>query len=183
MSIKIIDLEIIHKDLIDQIANILVDCFKQYSPSWVPDQSTAKQKVLNSLVDGYRSRVLVDHNQTVLGWAGGIAHKNVWEIHPIAVSKREQRKGYGRLLVEDVSAIAKANGAVAVWAGTGDETGATSFAKTDLYKNTASALVNFQVPENHPVNFWLRVGFTLVGVLPDEEGLGKPGIHFSRRLV
>ncbi len=32
----------------------------------------------------------------------------------------------------------------------------------------------------HPLGFWLAVGFTVVGVFPDAEGIGKPTILMAR---
>jgi aminoglycoside 6'-N-acetyltransferase I len=87
------------------------------------------------------------------------------------------------MLVEDISELARAGGAVSVWAGAGDESQSTSFSSANLYRSPTAAMVDFDVPDDHPINFWLGVGFTLVGVRPDEEGLGKPGIHFARRIA
>lgn len=87
------------------------------------------------------------------------------------------------MLVDDIANLARLGGAVAVWAGTSDETGSTSFSHADLYRSPTAEMVDFRVPRDHPVNFWLAIGFTLVGVLPDEEGLAKPGLHFARRIA
>lgn len=53
----------------------------------------------------------------------------------------------------------------------------------DLYQDAAKAMSNFEVSARHPINFWLKMGFSLVGVMPDEEGLGKPGITFAKRVI
>jgi|TARA_Y100000294_G_C8522107_1_gene323331 aminoglycoside 6'-N-acetyltransferase I len=90
--------------------------------------------------------------------------------------------GFGRKLVEDLSSLAKSSGAVSIWAGTSDETDATSFSRYDLYKNMVEAVQNISAPPHHPIYFWLKMGFSIVGVIPDEEGLGKPSIHFAKRL-
>ncbi len=118
-----------------------------------------------------------------MGWIGAIKGERVWEIHPIAVSPEYQRHGVGKLLVSDIEHLAKEAGAVSVWAGTGDETNSTSFSKVDLYNDLKSALERVEAPDDHAVNFWLGIGYSIVGVLPDEEGLGKPGIHFAKRIV
>ena len=33
----------------------------------------------------------------------------------------------------------------------------------------------------HPLGFWQRVGYTVVGVIPDAEGPGKPTILLAKR--
>lgn len=168
---------------IQQIEVMLCEAFKEFSPAWVPNLATANQKIQESFAADRVSRVLVDADSQVLGWGGAIIGDNVWEIHPMVVKPTAQRCGYGRMLVDELIHQAKSMGAVAVWAGTGDETGATSFSKVDLYNDPASAIANFEAPTNHPIFFWLKIGFSIVGVLPDEEGLGKPGIHLAKRIV
>lgn len=168
---------------IDQIATFLVDCFRQYSPTWLPDRAACLEEIEESFAEDRRSRVLLDDQDAAVGWIGAITDEHLWEIHPIAVSPHAQRLGYGRLLVEDICRLATDRGAVAIWAGTSDETFSTSFSKMDLYKDAAAAMGPFDAPADHPLWFWSKMGFAIVGVQPDEEGLGKPGIHFAKRLV
>ena len=66
---------------------------------------------------------MVNDRGEAVGWIGAIKGKHVWEIHPIAVSTPEQGKGLGQTLVQDIIRLARNHGAVAVWAGTSDETG------------------------------------------------------------
>ncbi len=183
MDPTIVDLTENDEDLIDQIAGFLPDCFRRFSPEWVPTIEIAQEKVFESLSGGRRSRVLIDENRTALGWIGAIVDENVWEIHPIAVAPQAQRNGYGARLVNDIVLLAKASGAVAVWAGTSDETQSTSFSKFDLYREAARAMENVEAAPGHAVNFWLKMGFSLVGVIPDEEGLDRPGILFAKRVT
>ncbi len=183
MSIYIKDLNDTDVDLIDQLANILFDCFFDYSPDWLPTLEDAIEVVQESFDPGRRSRILVDEQNDVLGWIGAFEDDNCWEIHPIVVAREHQRKGYGELLINDIAAIARASGAVALWAGTSDEVNATSLSGADLYNDPFTAIKNLTAEKNHPVNFWRKAGFTLVGVIPDEEGLNKPGIHFAKRII
>ncbi len=138
--VSIVDLRDSDGDRIDQIAEFLFKCFRKYAPEWLPDLESCKEEVQESFEPGRRSRVLIDGDGRALGWVSTIIDDNVWEIHPIAVSPKEQRKGYGAMLINDVAQLARAGGAVAMWAGTSDETGSTSFSDIDLYKNPASAL-------------------------------------------
>ena len=183
MSNTIVNLTHSHLDLIEQISHMLFECFQEFAPDWLPTLNDCREEILESLEPQRVSRVLVDEKQNVLGWVGAIPHVNVWEIHPIAVSPTVQRKGYGELLVNDIAELAKSGGAVAIWAGTSDETNATSLSRADLYKDPFGALQNITAKPNHPIHFWQKAGFTLVGIMPDEEGFGKPGIHFARRIV
>lgn len=179
---RVTDLTEADIDLIDQVAHILLECFAEFSPGWLATLEDAVDEVFESFEPGRRSRVLINDAEDVLGWVGAFEDEHCWEIHPIAVALEHQRQGHGTGLVEDIAALAREAGAVALWAGTGDETGATSLFGRDLYADPLAAMTNLTAAARHPVNFWRKVGFTLVGVLPDEEGLGKPGIHFARRI-
>ena len=35
---------------------------------------------------------------------------------------------------------------------------------------------------NHPYEFYQKVGFTIVGVIPDANGFGKPDIMMAKRV-
>lgn len=183
MPPTIVDLTESDTDLIEQIVVFLPDCFREFSPAWLTDTGVAREEVTESLAVERRSRVLIDEERNALGWIGAIPDENVWEIHPIAVAPAAQGKGYGTLLVDDIVGLARTAGAVAVWAGTSDETGATSLSNADLYGDAAAAMQILTADPRHPVHFWRKMGFSLVGVMPDAEGLGKPGITFARRIV
>jgi len=168
--------------LIKQIVVLLEQCFTPFSPDWLPTDKKRLEEIQKSFEIGRRSRVLVNSSNEVLGWIGAIEDENLWEIHPIAVNIQYRRQGFAMLLINDLMALAKASGAVAIWAGTSDETLATNLSRADLYSDPFGAIRSLTVVENHPLNFWRRSGFTMVGVMPDQEGLDKPGIHFSKRL-
>ena len=168
---------------IEEVAEFLLECTRKYAPDWLLDLDACREEIHDSFDANRRSRVLLDDAGHAIGWIGAITDDHVWEIHPIVIAPNHQRRGYGRMLVEDISELARASGAVSVWAGTSDETGSTSFSSAALYQSPTAAMVDFDVPKDHPVNFWLALGFSLVGVMPDEEGLSKPGIHFARRIA
>ncbi len=55
----------------------------------------------------------------------------------------------------------------------------------DLYVEPLEAMRNLGVRDytlGHAYQFWQRVGFTVVGVIPDAEGLGVPSIHLAKKL-
>ncbi len=117
-----------------------------------------------------------------VAWIGVIPHNSgrVWEIHPIAVRTEDQGKGYGRRLVLDIEQLADVNGVLTLFAGTSDETAATSLFGANLYDDPLSAMANIRAEGMHAYKFWLSVGFRIVGVLPDAEGVGRPGIHLAK---
>ena len=183
MTPQIIDLLETDAAQIEQVAQFLYACFRKYAPGWLPDIVACREEVQESFQAARRSRILLDDQGRPIGWIGAITDENLWEIHPIAVAQQAQRQGYGRLLVEDVVALARESGAVSVCAGTSDETASTSFSRMNLYQDAAAAIRDFEAPADHPVHFWLKMGFSIVGVQPDAEGPGKPSIHFAKRIV
>jgi len=183
VTVEIRDLDESDADLIDQLAHVLVDGFAAHAPEWLPTLEDAIEEIHESFEPGRRSRVLINTEQDVLGWIGAFEDEHCWEIHPIVVAVDHQRQGYGAMLVDNIAQLAREAGAVSLWAGTSDETNATSLSSADLYADPLAAMKNMTANENHAVNFWRKAGFTLVGVIPDGEGLGKPGIHFAKRIV
>lgn len=121
----------------------------------------------------------------LLGWVGAIPAYDgrVWELHPLVVDPARQGEGIGRGLVEALLAELTRRGAATVWLGTDDDTGATSLSGVDLYPDP---LVHLQALEDvsgrHPSSFYRRLGFVVVGVIPDANGFGQPDILMARRL-
>lgn len=76
---------------------------------------------------------------------------------------------------------AKKQGGLTIYLGADDEEGESSLAHVDLYDNLPKRLAGF-IPGMHPSGFYLKMGYTLAGVLPDANGYGKPDIFFAKRL-
>ena len=54
-------------------------------------------------------------------------------------------------------------------------------ANVDLYDDLPRRLREFD-PGTHQTAFYLKHGFIVVGVMPDEYGIGKPDIFMAKRL-
>jgi aminoglycoside 6'-N-acetyltransferase I len=66
--------------------------------------------------------------------------------------------------------------------GADDENGRTSLGGMDLYPDVLGKLRSVQNRGSHPFEFYLRVGYHLVGVIPDANGFGKPDILMAKRI-
>ena len=179
----IIDLTRDRPELIDGAAALLHDAFRGRTREW-QDFDSAKQEVLESLSSDRASRVALDASGHVIGWIGAIPmySGNVWEIHPLVVDGRRRHLGIGRRLIEDVETIAARNGALTLFAGSDDENDETSLSGADLYADLPGAIRNIRNLRGHPYEFYLRVGFRIVGVVPDANGTGKPDILLAKRI-
>jgi len=179
--LKIVD---VNAHAIKQIAELLVDGFRDTgSASW-RTMEEAMAEVRESLQPGRISRMAVDEQGDVVGWIAGIEayNGNVWELHPLVVRRDRQRQGLGRRLVEDFERQVAKRGGHTVLLGTDDENSRTTLGEIDLYPDVLDKLRAIQNREQHPFEFYLRVGYHVVGVIPDANGFGKPDILMAKRV-
>ena len=125
-----------------------------------------------------------DDNGTVLGWIGGISEYrgNVWELHPLAVRPDYQVKGIGSALVTDLEERVKERGGFTIRVGTDDEDNMTTLGGIDLYPNVFEHIARIRNIKGHPYEFYQKLGFVIVGVILDANGLGKPDIIMAKRV-
>jgi aminoglycoside 6'-N-acetyltransferase I len=171
--------------LVDELARLTYKAFKTHAPDWLPTTADARRRVLQAAAPDRINRVLLNPHAKPLGWIGvtPINHGRIWEIHPLAIAPAEQGKGYGSMLVNEIEWLAQLHGVLGLLVGTSDETGATPLYGVDLYQNPCELLNRLTCAEQHAVTFWRKVGFTVVGVLPDAEGRGRPGITLAKRVA
>ena len=144
----------------------------------------AREEVGFSLDPDRVSRIAVADDDTVLGWIGGIRQYDglVWELHPLVVSERHRRHGIGGALVRDLEAIVGARGGVTLWAGADDMAGETSLGDIDLFSSLPAAFSDVRSHGGHPLPFYRRLGFQVIGVMPDANGPGRPDIFLGKRI-
>jgi len=183
--VRIVDLHPDDEEQIRQAAVLLVEGFREQAPDSWPTVESALAEVRESFAPDRVSRVAIADDGTVVGWIGAISQYGgrVWELHPLVVAPASQRQGIGRSLVTDLEAVVQARGAQTLWLGSDDETGQTSLANVDLYDDLPGKLAGIQNPGGHPYEFYQRLGFTIVGVMPDANGIGKPDIFLAKRIA
>lgn len=181
---QIIDLRPDDEAAIQQAATLLVEGFKAHWPNAWPDMAAALEEVRESFGADRMSRVAIDKSGTVLGWIGGISHYNgnVWELHPLVVRSDARRQGIGRALVTDLEERVRERGGLTLWVGTDDEDYMTSLSGVNLYPNVLEHLANIKNLRGHPYEFYQKLGFVIVGVLPDANGVGKPDLFMAKRV-
>lgn len=160
-----------------QAAELLVENFE----SW-PAMEIARS-VINTLLSQNRVCLCaLDEENNVIGIVGGLPDYDghVWEIHPLVVKKANQGKGIGRRLIKAMEKEAAARGALTVFLGADDTKGETSLSNCDLYKDLGEKInsaINFG---QHPMTFYQKCGYSIIGVVPDANGEGKPDILMGK---
>jgi aminoglycoside 6'-N-acetyltransferase I len=191
LSFTISDLQPDDAPAIRQAAQLLVDEFRNMAPDAWPTLDRALETVREALTEGQICRVARavsaagGSDGTVLGWIGGAPQYDghVWELHPLVVARAHQRRGIGQALVADLESLVAARNAQTLWVGADDEDGRTTLGNVDLYDDLPRRLQDVRNPGGHPLGFYQRLGFTIVGVLPDANGPGRPDIFLAKRVT
>lgn len=169
------------KATIEQMAEALVVGFREHS--W-PDLASARAEVLEALEPGKICRVAYHMDRSVLGWIGGHhSYARVWELHPLVVHPQAQGRGIGRALVADFEVQVQQRGGMTILLGSDDEDDMTSLSGVDLYDQTWAHIAGIRNLRGHPYEFYQKCGYTIVGVVPDANGPGKPDILLAKRVA
>ncbi len=176
---RIVDLRPDDEAAIRQVAEILTD---QIPQGW-PTLEEALAEVRESFEPGRVSRVALDDDGAVLGWIGAIpTYSHAWELHPLVVRGDRQRRGIGSALVADLERLLRERGCLTLYLGSDDETAQTSAASVDLFPDVLGHAARLRVVGSHPLDFYRRLGFVVIGLLPDANGPGRPDIWLAKRL-
>jgi len=105
----------------------------------------------------------------VLGWVGGLQRYrgHFWEVHPLVVKSERQQQGIGRALVADLEERVLERGAHTVFLG----------ADYLLYPDVLQAIRD---AGRHQYEFYQKLGYVIVGVVPDANGFGN--IYMAKRI-
>jgi aminoglycoside 6'-N-acetyltransferase I len=181
---KIIDLISKNEAAIRQAAAVMIAGFKEHSPTYVPDLDTALGEVHKALLPGRICRIALDAQDGVVGWIGGRSGYDglVWELHPLVVAPDHQGRGIGRALVTDLENLVRERGGLTIRLGTDDEDDSTSLGGADLYPDVLGHLASIRNLRRHPYTFYQKLGYVIVGAIPDANGFGKPDIWMAKRL-
>lgn len=165
----------------EQMAEILILGFREHWDAWKTTEE-ALAEIQMILEKGFARVALDDEGSTVLGWIGGLPEYdgNVWELHPLVVHPQHQRQGVGRALVADFETQVQERGGLSIRLGSDDEDDMTSLSGVDLYTNLWDKIANIQNFKQHPYGFYQKLGYSIIGVVPDANGRGKPDIIMGK---
>jgi len=179
---QIVPFELLSDRQREEAAAVLMGALAHAPSAW-HDMPSAMAVVQRCLADPERFAIAALEDARVVGWIGAIRHSDFqWELHPLVVEPKHQRRGYGTLLVETLEREASKAGICTIWLGTDDEFGGTNIYGVDLYPDVLDSLSRLAPATGHPFTFYRKLGFAIVGVLPDADGLGKHDILMAKRV-
>ncbi len=178
---QIINMTELSQKQIIQAAQILTDSL----PIGYPTLQAALDEIKERLIP---ENILLSavENDVVIGWGGILApvyDGNVFELHPLAVRNDKRKQGIGREIVLSLEGEARKQGGLTIHLGADDakDGGETSLANVDLYNDLPDKIKNF-TSGTHQSGFYMKLGYKIIGVMPDANGIGKPDIFFGKRL-
>jgi aminoglycoside 6'-N-acetyltransferase I len=169
----------------EQVARLARRALSHMAPDYLTTLEAGLEEIVYLDETGHISRVALDDaTGEALGWVGGLPTypPHTWELHPLAVKPEAQGRGIGRALVADLEAQVAARGGITVQLGSDDQVGQTSLFGADLYTDVLGALARITTHDNHPYVFYLKCGYSIVGVIPDANGYGRPDILLAKRV-
>jgi aminoglycoside 6'-N-acetyltransferase I len=155
---------------------------ESFPHSW-PTAEIAETEVMTCLEEGKVALVAVDRG-AVVGFVGAMPKYGTtgWELHPLVVARTCQRQGIGRQLVLALEAEVAHRGGITIYLGSDDEFDKTSLSGCDLYDQLWERIRTIQNIKDHPYAFYQKMGYLIVGVIPDANGFGKPDIWLAKRI-
>jgi aminoglycoside 6'-N-acetyltransferase I len=170
-------------EIVQQMAQVLTTGFEAVAPNAWPTVEDAREAVASVIGEGF-ARAALDESGVVLGWIGGLPQYdgNVWELHPLVVAATARKQGTGRALVLDFEDQVRIRGGLTVLLGTDDEANFTTLSSVDLYDDLPAKLAGAKGSPPHALEFYRKLGYTIIGVVPDANGRGKPDIIMGKHV-
>lgn len=159
-------------------AQILTDALPQGWPTLERAMETVEELDIPQ-----NSILAITEGDTVIAWGGIMPDYGgrVFELHPLVVREDRRGQGIGAMLITALENVARVRSGLTMTLGCDDETFATSLSGCELYEGLPEKLERFD-SGSHATGFYRRMGYTVIGVIPDANGKGKPDILMGKRL-
>jgi len=178
MPLRLVDLKDLSLAQQGEAARVLREALAPITASF---QETADAEVQGFLTEPDCGAIAALDGDKVVGWIGWLkGYPTAWELHPLAVDPPRQRQGVGAALVAALEDRARASGVLTLWLGADDETGGTNLFGRALFPNVAGRMDGIEAGPPHPLEFYRRQGFEVVGLIPDANGPGRPDILMAK---
>jgi aminoglycoside 6'-N-acetyltransferase I len=181
--VEILPFENLDAGQIAQAESILLRALARWPSAWQTADAAREETATFLGKDQDRFALAAIEDGQVRGWIGAIAvYDYGWELHPLAIDPDHQRRGIGQSLVAALEEKARREKICTLYVGSDDEFGGTNVYGVDLYADIAKRIEEIAVTGDHPLSFYRKLGFQVVGLLPDVNGPGKPDIWLAKRL-
>ena len=182
MTLRIVDFRTLTSAQQAGAARILREA-RAHMPSAYNGEGEAEAEVRTFLEDPERAALAALEGKAVRGWIGVIeSYSHAWELHPLVVDPAHQRRGLGRALTAALEAQVKARGVLTLYLGTDDDYGGTNLFGRELFPDVAAKIGTLRAGERHASGFYRRIGYEVVGLIPDANGPGRPDIMMAKQL-
>lgn len=163
-----------------QAEMLLRDAFPE---AYEKPEKNAEIEVSN-ILSADRVAIKAVFKEKLIGFTGAIPQygSTGWELHPLVVAKEYRGRGIGEKLVSFLEKEVSDRGGITIYLGTDDEDGKTSLSGTDLFEETFKKIEEIRNLNHHPFEFYKKIGYSIVGVIPDANGIGKPDIWMAKRI-
>lgn len=149
-----------------------------------PTMESARTEVVEACEEGRINFVALNELGDIVGWIGGIEtyNGNVYELHPLVIREDSRGHNLGTLLVEKLEQRVRELGALTIYLGTDDVSNGTNIFGLDVYPDPLLHAQNLESINNHPLAFYRKLGYVVVGIMPDANGFGQPDIIMAKRI-
>jgi aminoglycoside 6'-N-acetyltransferase I len=161
----------------EQAANILIETFPK-AGMWTDIDKEKALKTVNDCAADENICIGIKINDRLIGWVGlRPMYEKTWELHPLAISPKFQGKGYGKILMNELENIARGKCIIGIFCGSDDESNKTSLSEKEITgENIFEEIKNIKNKKNHPYEFYIKCGYSIIGIIPNANGHQKPDI-------
>jgi len=161
----------------EQAVQVLLETFSEAN-MWPTINEKEALKTVNECLADENISIGIKIEDRLIGWIGlRPMYEKTWELHPLAIKPEFRRKGYGKILINELEKIAQKKGIIGIIAGSDDETNKTSLSEKEITgENIFEEIKNIKNYKNHPFEFYKKCGFIIIGIVPNANGPKKPDI-------
>ncbi len=169
----------VYAALAKQCMKLLNETFEAHYP-----KSRAKEEIIRFLKDDNILYVAKEAEEVIgfLGVSKARRYFSAYQIDLMIIKESRRFQGIGTALLDIVELRLKDKGILTLFLGSDDQGYKTSLTGKDLYKENIFELIKTIDSKTHPYKFYQKLGYSIVGVIPDVYGPGNPDVIMSKRL-
>ena len=178
--VEIVAFETLNASQREQAADILHRALAHMKSAYSPEEAVEEVAKFD---DEDRNAFAALDDGKVIGWIGvTFVYDYSWELHPLVVDPQNQKSGIGSALIAHLEDYARQDGVLNLYLATDDDYGGTNLSGIDLFPDPLAKLAAIEPVKGHPFTFYRKLGFSIVGILPDGNGFGQPDIMMAKRI-